>query len=319
MKRNRGFTAFLTIFGCFLGLNVDVAAGASNITYEEAFKILKDGNKRFVLGISKYPRQTAARRQQSVIKGQKPFATILASSDSREVVELLFDQGIGDLFVVRVLGNVVKGDQAGSIEYGVDHLNTPICVVMGHTHCSAVTAVANGTELHGNIPQLLAPIIPAVAKARQKHPHAYGEDFIEHAVVENVWQSVEDLLTISEVTRKRILDGRLKVIGAIYELETGKVDWLGEHPQQAKILGDVGKRHHSDTNSMGHQSGHSARPTSKPTHSHSSDGHGEHSSHGHEEHHEEHASHSGGSHSETETSHVARNESIQLQMNKKRH
>lgn len=259
------------------------AGAASDISYEEAFKLLKDGNKRFVLGISKYPRQSAARRQRTVIKGQHPFATVITCSDSRAPVELLFDQGIGDTFVIRVAGNVVQTNEAGSIEYGVEHLGTPICVVMGHTHCGAVTAVAKGTQVHGNIPALVAPIIPAIAAARQKHPHHYGDDFIEKAIVENVWQSIEDLLKISPTVARRVLDGKVKVVGAVYELETGKVDWLGEHPEQKRILSSHGIKslevgHHGKTT-------HTPTPvatthaTSHASHSHDSHEHHDTASH----------------------------------------
>jgi carbonic anhydrase len=146
-------------------------------------------------------------------------------------VELLFDAGVMDLFVVRVAGNVCDTDEIGSIEYGLAHVNTPLLVVLGHTQCGAVTAVAHavhgeGHKLERNIPPLVDNIIPAVKRAMKQHTEAHGDAIIPFAIEENVWQAVDDLFMKSPAVRKIVKEGKAKVIGAIYEVGTGKVKWL---------------------------------------------------------------------------------------------
>jgi carbonic anhydrase len=149
-------------------------------------------------GLSQAPPNTRTpRRKESsrpAPQGQNPSVTILACSDSRLPVERIFDQGIGDLFVVRVAGNVADGDEIGSIEYGMGHLHTPLLVVLGHTKCGAVTAVASGAAVHGSIPGLVDNIIPAVDAARRKNPTLSGPDLIARAIEENVLISMRDVL-----------------------------------------------------------------------------------------------------------------------------
>ncbi len=199
---------------------------ASRAAIAKAMASLKEGNARFVSNASRHPRTEAARISETATKGQHPFATVITCSDSRVPVERVFDQGVGDLFVIRVAGNVCDTDEVGSIEYGVDHLETPVLVVLGHTQCGAVTAVAKGAELHGSIPPLVDNILPAVERARTKHVDADEHDLIARAIEENVWQGVEDLLQRSPSVRKRARDGKVEIVGAIYDLSEGKVIWL---------------------------------------------------------------------------------------------
>lgn len=186
--------------------------GEGSMTGDQALNILKEGNERFVAGKSIYPNLDAKRRKETTEKGQHPFATIITRSDSRVPPEMLFDQGIGDIFTIRVAGNVCNTDEAGSIEYGVDHLHTPLLVVLGHTHCGAVTAVVEDAKLHGNIPALVANIKPAAERA--KKTGLKDELLIEVAVEENVGQTIDDLLRKSKTAKKLS--------------ETGKVEWLGQ-------------------------------------------------------------------------------------------
>jgi carbonic anhydrase len=202
----------------------------------KAAELLEQGNGRYVAGKPLHPNQGAERRAATADRGQQPFATVLTCSDSRVPVEILFDCGVGDVFVVRVAGNVVNTDEAGSIEYGVDHLETPLLVVLGHTHCGAVTAVAGGGEIHGNIGALVKNIGTAVKTAKEAHPELSGSALVEEAVVANVWQSIDDLFRSSEVTRKRIKAAKLEVVGAVYDIESGKVSWLGSHPKQFELI-----------------------------------------------------------------------------------
>jgi carbonic anhydrase len=206
------------------------------ISPEQALSQLKEGNERYARWSSRHPNQGPDRRKETVDKGQKPFATILSCSDSRVPVEVVFDSGIGDLFVVRVAGNVADVDEIGSMEYGVDHLGTPVLLVLGHTRCGAVTAVAQKAEVHGSIPQLVDNIIPAVARARKAHPDLAPDGLVEEAVRENTWQSIEDTLKNSEAIRKRVREGKVKVVAAIYDLENGKVTWLGSHPNEKTLV-----------------------------------------------------------------------------------
>ena len=196
---------------------------------------LKRGNAAFVQGATRHPHQDLARVRE-VAAGQTPVVTVLSCSDSRVPVEMLFDQGIGDVFTVRVAGNVADTDELGTIEYGVDHLGTPVLVVMGHTKCGAVTAVATGAELHGHIPELVDNISPAVAAAKQKNPTMDEKALVEPAIVENVFQSIADVITKSPLVRKKLKEGKVKVVGALYHLEDGSVEWLGEHPHEKDLI-----------------------------------------------------------------------------------
>jgi methyl-accepting chemotaxis protein len=168
--------------------------------------------------------------------GQKPIVTILGCSDSRVPLERIFDQGVGDVFAVRVAGNVSDTDEIGSAEYGTGHLNTPLMVVLGHTKCGAVTAVATGAQVHGSIPGLVDNIIPSVEAAKAKHPGVTGKDIVPFAIEENVWQSIGDVLSGSEEIRTLVKEGKLAVVGAVYDIDTGKVNWLGQHPEQTAFL-----------------------------------------------------------------------------------
>lgn len=209
---------------------------ANENTPEQVLTALKDGNARFVESRAKAPHRDADRRADTAKNGQRPNATVIACSDSREPVEILFDQGIGDLFVIRVAGNVASTDEIGSAEYGCDNLGTPLLLVLGHTACGAVTAVVTHAEVHGSIPALIAPIKPAVEKAQKEHPELHDKELVPAAIEANVFQSIEDALKRSATLRQRVKDGKLRMEGAVYDLATGQVKWLGAHPQQKALL-----------------------------------------------------------------------------------
>ena len=217
------------------------ASGASAKSHDPVNALLEllAGNDRFSSGQSTHPNLSAERRELVTSGGQHPFATVIACSDSRVPVEMLFDQGVGDIFVIKVAGNVCNTDEIGSIEYGVDHLDTPVMVVLGHTHCGACTAVATGADVHGCIPDLIAPIRPALQKVYAAHPDLYGKDLVPALVEANVWQAIEDLFQRSSSTRRRTNDGRVTVVGAVYNIETGTVKWMGTHPEQESLTSDM--------------------------------------------------------------------------------
>jgi carbonic anhydrase len=214
-------------------LNAVAASAVKKPSPEKVIALLTEGNDRFVSGKPLHPHADLARVKQSGAEnqGNHAYATVLSCSDSRVPVEMIFDAGIMDIFVVRVAGNVANVDEIGSIEYGVAHVNTPVVVVLGHTQCGAVTAVTQEVQGHGhslerNIPPLIAGIKPAVKRAMAEHPEAHGDAVIPHAIEANVWQSIEDLFLKSPVCRNLVNGRVIKVVGAMYDVGTGKVTWL---------------------------------------------------------------------------------------------
>ncbi len=200
---------------------------------DKALTMLKEGNIRFYKGKTRRPHANAKRLKQAGTESQArhAFATVIACSDSRVPVELIFDAGIMDIFTVRVAGNVCDTTTIGSIEFGLAHVLTPLLVVLGHTQCGAVTAAVD--TLQGNPPQLepnLRPLVekiqPAVKRAMEKHPMTGGDNLIPLAIEKNVRQSIEDLFMQSPTTRDLAEKGKVKVIGAIYDVATGKINWL---------------------------------------------------------------------------------------------
>lgn len=209
---------------------------SETITPGEAIHRLEEGNSRFCHDHCLHPREDARRRAQTAADGQHPFAMVLSCCDSRVPVEIVFDQGIGDVFAIRVAGNVCGTDEMGSIEYAEEHLGAPLLVVLGHTECGAVTAATVGAEVHGHVKPVIDRIAPAVRQAHIAHPELNGKALVPCAVEANVWQAVEELLKKSAITRHRIESGKFKVVGAIYDVKGGQVKWLGEHPQQSRLL-----------------------------------------------------------------------------------
>ncbi len=208
---------------------------------DAALKLLKQGNARFVSGKSLHRNQTRVRRHETAVKGQKPFAAILSCSDSRVPPEILFDQGIGDLFVIRVAGNVADTNEIGTLEYGVEHLGSTLVVVMGHTRCGAVTAVATGAEARDNVLKLVEHIVPAVKKARELNPTLQGESLVPEATKANIFQSMEDIFRKSHLLREKVSCGGTALVGALYDIDSGKVVWLGAHPEEKKLIEEIRK------------------------------------------------------------------------------
>ena len=239
--------------------------------------MLQEGNERFVSDTSIHPNTGSARLFQAGTEnqGDHAYATVIACSDSRVPVERVFDAGVMDIFVIRVAGNVCDTDEVGSIEYGLAHVNTPVLVVMGHTQCGAVTAVTHavqgrGHPLERNIPPLVDNIQPAVQRTMQANPHLAGDDVIPPAIVENVWQGINDLFMTSPSTRNLVNSGQVKVVGAIYDVANGQVRWLPEsktHQILAKVESNpsramnvmAGVGHGAQASHGGGQSSHSSQ------------------------------------------------------------
>jgi len=207
---------------------------STRLLRDASLMLLKEGNARFAMGKPQHPHQDAERRTATASQGQEPIATILACSDSRDPVELIFDRGVGDLFVVRVAGNVAGESELATVEYGVGHLNTPLLIVMGHTKCGAVTAVVKEAELHGHLHALAEKIKPAVEKAKLDTTEI--EEVVPKAIQANVWQTIEDIIKQSSEVRAKVEAGQVSILGAFYDLEQGKVTWLGAHPAQDALL-----------------------------------------------------------------------------------
>jgi len=187
---------------------------------EQALLSLKEGNERFISKKCTHPNQSAE-RQDEVVKGQHPFAAILSCSDSRVPPEIIFDQGIGDLFIIRVAGNILSDEILGTIEYAAEHLGIPLVLVLGHQKCGAVQAAVSGGEVPGKIQRLVEALQPAVAKAK-----SLSGDPVENAVRANVEQTVELLKKSKPIMAELIHEGKVKVVGGYYSLETGRVTVL---------------------------------------------------------------------------------------------
>jgi carbonic anhydrase len=193
-------------------------------TPDEAVKRLKEGNERFKNGTPHHLHMTKERFLETYREDQNPFATVIGCSDSRVPVEELFDQGVGDLFTIRIAGNVINNDVTASSEYGGAYLETRLIVVMGHTRCGAVSAVLEGGELIGNIPKLVDNIFPAVQRSKAKG--LAGDALLNDAIRENVKQSIHDLRMRSQEISKLETAGKVKIVGAVYHLENGQVEWM---------------------------------------------------------------------------------------------
>lgn len=202
----------------------------AGIPYADALLLLVDGNRRFVAGESIHFQQDALRRSETARNGQTPFAVILTCSDSRVPPELIFDQGIGCLFVVRVAGNVAQTDEVASIEYAVNHLGARLVVVLGHTQCGAVTAVVDGAISDPNLEKLVQPIVPAVEQVRGANPSLAGPALLDAAIRANIARSIADIIRLSPSLTLATARERVRIVGALYDLESGTVELLKTDP-----------------------------------------------------------------------------------------
>ncbi len=199
---------------------VIAAVHEPTISAEQALQLLLEGNQRFVAGKLEHPNQTPARRAE-VAKGQHPFAAVLACSDSRTPPEIIFDRGLGDLFVVRVAGNVADKVVIESLDYSVKHLGVRVVMVLGHRRCGAVIAAVEGhEEEEKDVGPMLKELDPAVAATK-----GMPGDPVENAVRENVKLVVKNLAASQELSAM-VKSGELKIVGGIYDLDTGTIEML---------------------------------------------------------------------------------------------
>lgn len=224
---------FLSIAFVLLSLGAFVAASEENseITAEQALQKLMDGNARFVSGDVEHPNQSAERRAE-VVSGQHPFAIIVGCSDSRVPPEIIFDQGIGDIFVIRTAGQVIDNAALASIEYGAEHVGVPLVVVLGHDSCGAVKATVEGGEAPGHIGYLVDAISPAVNEAVEGMNETGGmnetseEELLDASIDINVKNIVYQLETSEPILSELVKEGELTIVGARYHLDSGEVEIL---------------------------------------------------------------------------------------------
>ena len=205
------------------------------ISAREALERLRDGNRRFVSGMRRNATLTNQTRRSELAAGQEPFAIILGCSDSRVPAEIVFDQGLGDLFVIRVAGNIVASSQIGSVEFAAERFSTPLVVVLGHSRCGAVLATLeelmrpkeNQSRNLRSIVDRVRPSVEALLATELRHD---ADALVRQAVRANVRVSANHLRQGSEVLEQLIDKEQLVVVGAEYSLETGIVDFFDGVP-----------------------------------------------------------------------------------------
>jgi carbonic anhydrase len=201
----------------------------------EALERLREGNRRFVSGVRSLETLTSQTRRSEFVSGQKPFAVILGCSDSRVPVELVFDQGLGDLFVIRVAGNIVAPSQIGSVEFAAEQFATRLVVVLGHTRCSAVQSTLDellrpGESQSRNLRSIVDRIRPAVAGLLESGDGHDREALARQAVRANVRVSANSLRHGSPILEELVEAKQLMIVGAEYALETGQVEFFDGVP-----------------------------------------------------------------------------------------
>jgi len=192
----------------------------------EALKRLEEGNARFAAEQFNHPNLSEELRHKTFHEGQTPFVSILSCADSRAPVELVFDQGIGDIFSVRNAGNIYDDIELGSLEISVYKFNIPLIIVMGHTDCGAIKLGVEGDRLHGYMTKVIDHIIPVAEKVRKDNPDLEGDDFADEVCKANSLRVVDEILEHSDIFRKKVDNGELKIIAAMHCLKSGKVEWL---------------------------------------------------------------------------------------------
>lgn len=194
------------------------------VTPDEALARLMQGNKRYMANKAFHPNESPEARAK-LANGQAPFAAILGCADSRVPPEIVFDHGLGDLFVVRVAGNVVEDEGTGSMEYAVEHLGVPLIVVLGHERCGAVKATIEtleaGVEAPGHVAALVAKLKPAVEKTK-----GLPGDKAENAMRENAKMMAAQIAAMDPILKEKVEQGKVKVVAMRYDLDTGAVEVL---------------------------------------------------------------------------------------------
>lgn len=214
------------------------------ITAIEALERLKEGNDRFVSGIRHLEQLSNQQRRSEFVAGQKPFAIVLGCSDSRVPVEIIFDQGLGDLFVIRIAGNIVEPSQIGSVEFAAERFATRLVVVLGHSQCGAIQAtleqLQRPTDLQSrNLLAIVNRIRPAVVGLLSTELRHNPDALVRQAIRANIQASANKLRHGSEIIEQLIRNDGLVVVGAEYSLETGQVDFFDGMPDAGKTVSTI--------------------------------------------------------------------------------
>jgi carbonic anhydrase len=207
------------------------------LTPYQGYELLVDGNKRFVNNLNSDHDHLEMINETR--EGQYPFAVILSCMDSRTSVELIFDQGLGDLFSIRVAGNIVNDDILASIEYAVKYVGSKVLMVLGHTACGAINSAKKGVT-DGHITDLLKRIQPAITKSLLDDKNYMFQDKVAYANVDN---SLEEILSRSEIVRDMFAKGEIGIVGGVYNVENGQVDFFKNLTKNGK--GNEAKRYAS--------------------------------------------------------------------------
>jgi len=196
-----------------------------DLTPEKALQILKDGNERFINNLK--ANRNLLQQVNDTSTGQFPFATILSCIDSRTSAELIFDQGLGDIFSIRIAGNILNEDILGSMEFGTKIVGTKIIVVLGHTKCGAIVGACNQVQM-GNLTTLLNKIQPAIFNEKETKENRTGSngDFVNNVTNLNVKLTIDRIRRESPIINELEEEKKIKIIGAMYDVETGKVNFL---------------------------------------------------------------------------------------------
>ncbi len=190
------------------------------LTPYQGYELLREGNKRFINNLKTHHDHLELINQTR--EGQYPFAVILSCMDSRTSVELVFDQGLGDLFSIRVAGNIVNNDILASIEYAIKYIGTKVLMVLGHTECGAIKSAKQGVT-DGHITDLLKRIQPSITKAMLDDKEYQFEDKVAYANVEN---SLQEILTRSTIVKEMFEKNQIGIVGGVYNIENGQVDFF---------------------------------------------------------------------------------------------
>ena len=227
LMKNFGKKLIVLVFGIIMvawGAFALAAGSGVDVSADEALKRLMDGNKRYAEGKMTACQQTTKATRDTLSKGQKPYAIILSCSDSRVPPEIIFDKTFGEIFVVRVAGNVPDPIVLGSIEYAAEHIGSPLIMILGHERCGAVIASVNAHgKPEGNIGAIIKTIAPAVKKARQEAKGKSNEELVEKAVDHNIRLAAENIIKQSPVIKHLVKEGKVKIVKAKYDLNDGKV------------------------------------------------------------------------------------------------
>jgi carbonic anhydrase len=202
-----------------------------NLTPNQGYELLVEGNKRFINNLQS--NHDHLEMINETREGQYPFAVILSCMDSRTSTELIFDQGLGDIFSIRVAGNIVNNDILASIEYATKYVGSKVLMVLGHTECGAIKSAKAGV-IDGHITALLNRIQPSIAKAMLKEEEYHL--FSDNAAYANVENSLEEILTRSDIVKEMFKQGEIGLVGGVYNIETGQVDFFKNLTKRKKEL-----------------------------------------------------------------------------------